>query len=261
VLEDISTEREKNNYMKMNTKLALVLGTAVLAATTAVAKPAHHTLHFSIHTALTDTGVEPGSAGNVSATEVKNGSKLNQNLVVTVSGLTTNSAYVLSAVTNGGSIDLDAFNTDNNGKATLHLRTGNGHGKNTVALPDGFELGSITELNVVGGHGAVLTTTGATPKSVQYSLKKPMDSTVGAKGTLEIKANVNKTTLNIDASGLTSGATYQLVINGTPVSQTYTADSKGRLKVKNSTLGNPLDISTVEIWDSSNTAVLTTTVP
>jgi len=248
--------------MKMNTKLALVLGTAVLAATTAVAKPGPvDTLHFSIHTALTDTGVEPGSSGNVSATEVKNGSRLNQNVVVTVSGLTANTDYTLTAQTNGGSVDLDAFTTDNNGKATLHLRTGNGHGKNTVALPDGFEIASITELDVAGGSGNVLTTSGNTPKSVSYSLKKTMDSTVGAKGTLEIKANVKKTTLDVNASGLSGGATYQLVINGTPVSQTYTANSKGRLNIKNNTVGNPLDISTVEIWDSTNTAVLTTTIP
>jgi hypothetical protein len=247
--------------MKMNMKLALVLGTAVLAASTAVAKPVHKTTHFSIHTALTDTGVEPGSAGNVSATEVKNGSKLNQNLVVTVSGLTADTNYTLNAVTSGGTVDLNDFATDDNGKATLHLRTGNGHGKNTIALPDGFELASVSELDVVGGSGTVLTTAGTTPKSVQYSLKKPMDSTVGASGTLEIKANKNKTTLDVNASGLSSGATYQLVINGTPVSQTYTADSKGRLKIKNNTVGNPLDISTVEIWDSTNTAVLTTTLP
>jgi len=247
--------------MKMNTKLALVLGTAVLAATTAVAKPVHNTVHFSIHTALTDTGVEPGSSGNVSATEVKNGAKLNQNIVVTVSGLTPDTNYTLNAVTSSGTVDLDDFATDDNGHATLHLRTGNGHGKNTVALPDGFELASVTELDVAGGSGNVLTTSGNTPKSVQYSLKKPLDSTVGAKGTLEIRANKNKTTLNVDASGLSAGATYQLVINGTPMSQTYTADSKGRLKVKNSTVGNPLDISTVEIWDSTNTAVLSTTVP
>ena len=120
--------------MKINTKLALVLGTAVLAATTAFAKPVKDTLRFSIHTALTDTGVEPGSSGNVSATEVKNGSRLVQNVVVTVSGLTANTAYTLNAVTSGGTVDLDDFTTDDNGKATLHLRTGNGHGKNTVAL-------------------------------------------------------------------------------------------------------------------------------
>jgi len=247
--------------MKLNTKLALVLGTAVLTASTAVAKPVHNTLHFSIHSSLTDTGVEPGAAGNVSATEVKNNSKLNQNVVVNVSGLTANTNYTLNAVTSGGTVDLDDFNTDSNGKATIHLRTGKGHGKNTVDLPDGFELASVSELDVVGAGGTVLTTSGTEPHSVQYSLKKPMDSTAGATGTLEIKANKNKSNLSINGSGLNAGETYQLVINGTPVSQTYTADSKGHLKIRNKTVGNPLDISTVEVWDSTNTAVLTTTLP
>lgn len=247
--------------MKLNSKLALVLGTAVLAATTAVAKPVHNTLHFSIHSAFTNTGVETNAAGNVSGNEVKNGSKLNQNVVVNVSGLTPGTNYTLNAVTSGGTVDLDDFNTDNNGKATIHLRTGKGHGKNTVDLPDGFELASVTELDVVGAGGTVLTTSGSQPNSVQYSLKKAMDSSAGATGTLNIQANKKKTNLSINGSGLNAGETYQLVINGTPVSQTYTADSKGRLKIKNNTVGNPLDISTVEVWDSTNTAVLSTTLP
>ena len=247
--------------MKLNTKLALVLGTAVLAATTAFAKPAQNTVHFSIHIALTDTGVEPGSSGNVSANEVKNGSKLNQNLVVTVSGLTPGANYTLNAVTSGGTVDLEDFTTDNNGKATLHFRTGKGNGKNTIALPDGFELASVTELDVAGGSGNVLTTASTNPKSIQYSVRKSMDSTVGATGTLQINANKQKTKFSLNAAGLNSGTPYQLVINGTPV-QTFTTDSKGRLKIKHATTpANALDISTVEIWDSSNTAVLSTTLP
>jgi hypothetical protein len=247
--------------MKMNTKLALVFGTAVLAATTALAKPGPvDTVHFSIKTSLTDTGVEAGSSGNVTANEVKQHTKLTQNLVVTVSGLTPDTGYTLNAVTSDGTVDLDDFTTDDKGKATLHLRTGKGNSKNTVALPDGFELATVTELDVVGGSGTVLTTADTTPKSVQYSVKKTLTSDT-ASGTLEINANKNKTKFTLNASGLDATTDYNLFFNGAQV-QTNTTNSKGRLKIKSApTPENPMDLSTVEVQDTSGTTVLSATLP
>ena len=247
--------------MKMNSKLVTILGVVALATTTAVAKPSADSLHFSIHTSLTDTGVEPGSAGSVSATEVKSGTKLNQNVTVTVTGLTPTTGYTLNAVTSGGTVDLDDFTTDSKGKATLHLRTGNGNGKNTVALPDGFELASVTELDVVSGSGTVLSTANTTPKSVQYSVKKNMTGDV-ATGTLQINGNTKSTKFNLNAAGLNPSTDYNLFINGTQV-QTNTTDSKGRLKIKSAQglPANPMDISTVEVQDTSGTTVLSTTLP
>ena len=248
--------------MKMKTKLVTILGAAVLAATTAVAKPAANTLHFSIHTALTDTGVEPGSAGNVSANEVKHGDKLNQNLVVTVSGLTANTNYTLNAVTTGsGTVDLQDFTTDDNGKATLHFRTSSKGGGNTIALPDGFELVTVTEFDVVGGGGTVLTTAGTTPNSVQYSVKKSLTSSDSSSGTLQIKANAKSTKFTLNASGLAPDTDYNLFLNGANV-QTNTTDSKGRLKIKSApTPDNITDLTSVEVQDTGGTTVLSTTLP
>jgi hypothetical protein len=250
--------------MKMNTKLITILGAAVLAATTAVAKPSASTastVHFSIHIPLTDTGVEPGSAGTVSANEVKQGSKLNQNLVVTVSGLTSDTDYTLNAVTGGGTVDLKDFTTDGNGKATVHLNSNSkGGGTNSPAFPDSFELATVTEFDVVGSGGTVLTTADTTPNTVQYSVKKSLTSSDTSSGTLQIKANTKKTTLNINASGLTPDTDYDLVENGNIV-QTYTADSKGRLKIKAApTPDNILDLNTVEI-QQGGTTILSTTLP
>ncbi len=248
--------------MKINTKLALAFGTAVLAATTALAKPGPvDTVHFSIKISLTDTGVEAGSSGSVSANEVKNRARLNQNLVVTVSGLTPNTGYTLNAVTSdGGTVDLDDFTTDGKGRAALNFRTGRGNGKNTIALPDGFELAAITELDVVAGSGVVLTTADTTPKSFEYSAKKTLSSATAA-GTLEITANKKKTKISLNAAGLDANTDYNLLINGTQV-QTATTDSKGRLKIKSApTPENPMDISTIEVQDTSGTTVLSTTLP
>ena len=158
--------------MKMNTKIALVLGVAAMTVMSAVAAPhgaGTDTLHFGIKTALTDTGVEPGSAGTVSANEIRNhGVISNQKLDVTVSGLTSNTTYSVVATTGSGTTDLASLTTDNNGRGAVHLHTaGRGGGTNSSSFPDGFELAQVTELDVANGSSQnVLTTSGNTPTSV-----------------------------------------------------------------------------------------------
>lgn len=250
--------------MKMINKTVLVLGALVLAASTAVAKPGVDTLHFAIHSALTDQGVEPGSSGSISANEVRQHGTINaQKLDVTVSGLTPATDYSLVATTSGGTTHLEDFTTDDNGRATLHLRSSkNGKvPKNSTALPDGFELALITQLDVMnGGAQSVLSTADTTPTSVQYSVKRTLTGD-GVSGLLQINANTKKTKFNLTASGLQPNTDYQLVFNGAPV-QTNTTDSKGRLKIKSApTPDNIMDLGSVEVWDSTNTAVLSTTLP
>jgi len=249
--------------MKLNTKLVAILGAVALAATTAPAKSTVETVHFSIHTALTDTGVEPGSSGSVSANEVSHGDKVNQVLTVSVSGLTPDTGYSLTANTvSSGTVPLEDFTTDSNGKATLHLRGGGkGGGKNVTELPSGFTFTDVTELDVVnGGSTAVLTTAGTTPSSSVFSVKKSITGDT-ASGTLAINSNTKSTKFNLTASGLEPNTDYQLVFNGAPV-QTNTTDSKGRLKIKSApTPTNITDLTSVEVWDASNAPVLSTTVP
>lgn len=249
--------------MKMNTKLVAILGAvAVAATTTASAKSSVETVHFAIHTALTDTGVETNSSGSVTANEVTHGDKVNEVLNVSVSGLTPNTGYSLTANTvSSGTVDLEDFTTDNNGKASLHLRGGGKSGGKITTLPDGFLLTDVTELDVVDGTStAVLTTANTTPSSTVYSVKKAITGDT-ASGTLQINATAKSTKFNLTASGLDPSTDYQLVFNGAPV-QTYTTDSKGRLKIKSApTPSNITDLTSVEVWDSSNTAVLSTTVP
>lgn len=248
--------------MKMNTKLLTILGAVALAATTASAKSSVETVHFSIHTALTDTGVEPGSSGSASANEVTHGDKVNQVLNVTVSGLTPNTGYSLTANTvSSGTVDLEDFTTDKNGKASLHLRGGGKGGKNVTTLPSGFTFTDVTELDVVNsGSTAVLTTANTTPSSTVYSVKKSITGDT-ASGTLAINSTTKSTKFNLTATGLQPNTDYQLVFNGASV-QTNTTDSKGRLKITSApTPTNITDLTSVEVWDSSNTAVLSTTVP
>jgi len=256
--------------MKMNTKIALVLGIAALTAATATAAPGHgnvDSVHFAIKTPLVDTGVEPGSSGSISANEVRNhGTIDNQKLDVSVSGLSQNTTYDLVATPGGGTVDLGTFDTDDNGKATLHFVTSkNGKTpKNKIALPDGFEVATVTQLDVLnGGSASVLTTDGSTPTSVTYSVKRTLTGDGGETGKLQINANTKKTKFSLTAAGLQPDTDYTLFINGAQ-DETVTSDSKGKLNIKAATTlpTNILDLNSVELRDSTGTIViLSTTLP
>jgi hypothetical protein len=254
--------------MKMKNKTALILGALVLAATTATADPVGKqvdTLHFAIRSPLSDQGVEAGSSGNVSANEVRQRGVVNaQKLDVSVSGLTANTTYSLVATTGGGTTDLEDFDTDNNGRATLHLSSSkNGKvPKNATALPDGFELAQVSQLQVVnGGSQAVLSTTDATPTSATYSIKRTLNGDAGETGVLQINASTKKTKFTLNAAGLTPDTDYNLVFNGEVV-QTNTTDSKGRLKIKSApTPDNIVNLGSVQLQDTSGTPILSTTLP
>lgn len=252
--------------MKMTNKIALVLTAAALMTTSAVAKGAKSvdTLHFAIRTSLTDQGVEPGSSGTVSATEIRqNGTINNQKLDVSVSGLTASTTYDLVATTAGGTTDLGTFDTDANGGATLHFfGSAKGKGpKNSSPLPDGFELSQVTQLDVLNsGSVSVLSTAGTTPTSVTFSVKRTLTGPDGETGTLQINANKAKTKFSLTAAGLQPSTDYDLLFNGAVV-QTNTSDSKGRLKIKSApTPDNILDLTSVEL-QTGGTDVLSTTLP
>src|SRR3954465_12285090 len=109
--------------MKIKTAAVLVVGLATLAVTPAfAAKGGTDILHFAYREALTDTGVEPGAAGTVSANENVQGNANNQTLVVTATGLTPDTDYDIVANVNGvGATDLGTFTTDGGGRLNARL--------------------------------------------------------------------------------------------------------------------------------------------
>jgi hypothetical protein len=253
--------------MKMNTKIALVLGIAALTAVTATAAPKSvDTLHFAIKTPLTDQGVEPGAAGTVQANEVRqNGNINNQKLTVTVSGLTPSTTYSLVATTAGGTTDLEDFDTDSNGKATLRFVTSkNGKTpKNATALPDGFELVDVTQLDVLNsGSASVLSTVDTKPTSVTYTVKRSLTGPDGESGTLQINANTKNTKFTLNGSGFQPNTDYVLFLNGTQ-DQTVTSNSKGQLRIKAATTlpTNILDLNSVQVQDTGGNVIFDTTLP
>jgi hypothetical protein len=253
-------------------KSLLVAGITAFAVTPMLAKPPHggkhgtDILHFDIHEAMTNDGIEQGATGSVTANENEQGNANNQTLDVVVSGLTPGTNYDLTAITNGSSVttDLGTFTTDAKGKAAVHLTglgKGHGGGKKSTALPDGFDISQVLELDVVNaGTQPVLTVDTTAPTSLKYLVKQDI-SNGGVSALLQIKASSKKTQFSLDVSGLNDSTDYQLVFNGAVV-QTNTSDAHGHLKINSApTPANILDLQSVALWDMSNTVIVTTTTP
>jgi hypothetical protein len=251
--------------MKMKTAAVLVVGLATLAVTPAfAAKGGTDVLHFAYREALTDTGVEPGAAGTVSANQNVQGNANNQTLVVTATGLSADTEYDIVANVNGvGATDLGTFTTDGGGRLNARLST-TAHGKGSVALPAGFDVSQVIGLDVnnVGLAQTVLTLDATAPASLKYQVKRNLNNGGSAQGSLQIKSSKGKSKLSITGTGLDPDTDYQLVFNGSPVSTVHT-DAHGKFKETDASLlpANVLDLQTVEVWDSTNTAVLGTTTP
>jgi hypothetical protein len=87
-------------------------------------------------------------------------------------------------------------------------------------------------------------------------------STTGATGALTVSASNKGSKLSLTASGLTVGQSYVLGLNGTPTTDTSTANSKGDLKINTPLTSNVLDLNTVTLTDTTSSAVvLTFTLP
>jgi len=258
-------DRKGNITMKMKTKIALVVGIATLAVTPAfAAKGGTDMLHYSIREALTDTGVEPGAAGTVSINESVQGNANSQKLDVNATGLTADTDYDIVVNVNGtGSVNLGTFTTDGKGKLGAHLvGSSKGPGKKTP-LPDEFDASQIIGLDVVNGSSqAVLSVDTTAPASLKYMVRRNLNNGGTANGTLTVSSSKGNSKFSLTASGLDADTDYQLVFNGAPVG-TFTSDGHGKLKINDASLlpENVLDLQTVEVWDSTNTAVLGTTTP
>jgi len=229
--------------MKMIMKSVAVAGIVALAATTVFAKGGGqpvHTIRFTYKVAMTNTGVDtnaPDASGSATASEsIQSNGKDTENLNVTLKGLQAGSAYSLFATTNGTSFDAADFNAGKNGDAKITLSTKPGK----TGFPiDGLDpLTGVTELDVVddstNGPVTVLTADTAAPQTYTFMDKQTITSstsTTGATGALTVSASNKSSKLSLTASGLTAGDSYVLGLNGTPTTDTSTANSKGDLKI------------------------------
>ena len=252
--------------MKTIRKSVLAAGITAMTVTTMFAassnKQGTEVVHYTAKAAMTNDGVEPSASGSVQATQATQGNSDKETLTVTAKGLTPSTDYSLFATTNGTSADVDGFTTDAKGGAKLTLSTSGKSKKN--AGPPPTPLTTVTEVDIVGTNGPVLTADMTSPSSLKYMVKK-QDTTGNVTGNVNLSASTKSAKLNLTASGLSTNTDYILTFNG-GIIQTNTSDSKGNLKITTSgstTNGqNVLSITEVDLEDSTaSTTVWSTPIP
>lgn len=262
--------------MNTMTKSVLVAAIAALAVTPLLAKSGGrkgtNIIHLNIKVPFVNDGTESNNAsGTVAASQATQGAADKETLTVTAKGLFPSTPYSLFvSTTTSGLTDVDDFNTDSKGNATLKFTNGKAGKKNIAISSNAVPVSSIQEVDIENSNSApVLTADFANATTEQYMVKQDISADGGTNGvtaTLQIKSTLNKGTskslVTVTASGLQAGAEYQLVFNGTPV-DSNNATSKGTLKISSSdTPTNILDLTSVDLADSNGIPVsATATLP
>lgn len=252
----------------------MLLACASIGAITVLADPksgggGHGTdiLHYAVAKTMSNDGVESNAAGNVQAHQNEQGHADNQQLNISVSGLTGAATYELLANGDTNLADGISFTTDASGAAALQYRSqgngnGGGHGHGRSPLPSVFDpVSSVAQIAVMNSSTqAVLSADMTNPNSLQYLIKRNL-STGNVDASLRIHATTGQTQFRLSASGLTGTSNYLLVLNGN-VAQTYTADTNGDLQISSLPYsGGILTLNSLALWDASSNVVFTTQLP
>lgn len=272
-LYNYTTEKGKGKTMKMIIKSAVVAGVGMLAVTTMLAK-GHgsqpvHTVKFTSKTTFTNAnaGVDTSATGTATLSSSINGNTDKESISVSLKGLSTNSPYSLFATTSlGSNLDVVDFTAGKNGSAKLSVKN-TGTKKNPATLPGGLEVFNITELDVVNesdtnGAVTVLTADTTAPQSFTFSDRLTATGTNGETGTLAITAATKKgAKLSLTASGLNASTDYLIALNGTATTNSFTSDSNGNLKVSTPITANVLDLTEVDLTDTSANIIIAFPLP
>lgn len=222
-------------------------------------------LHYAVTKSMANDGVESNAVGTVQAHQNQQGGADNQQLNISLSGLTASSTYELlpNGDTNLG--DGVPFTTDANGNALLQYRNqgnGKGLGNGKSLLPGTLNpVSFVGQLNVFNTSSqAVLTADMTTPDRLEYLIKRDLStSTVGAS--LRIQATTGHTLFDLKASGLNATNNYLLVVNDVII-QTNATDVSGNLDITSLAYsGGILNVRSLELWDASDNLVLATFLP
>jgi len=289
----MKTNNNSKGYRKNGKKLALasqglalmVKAMVAVAAVFTVAitqaeagdkppKPGKGILHYFAQDHMENAGVVAEASGRVTIHENGKSKGKAQDIHIDAHHLEANATYDITSGagqdTNGtssGTVSVGEITTDRNGNAVVDLRDkGSGKapaGKGKLPLPSELQpVHAIQQINIQDMNGAVVLSADlTTPDKFEYFVKTDM-SGGSVKGSLDLKANVHKGQLKVSASGLEASSDYSLSLNGTPVT-TKTTDGKGKLKI-GWELDNPADalsLQTVDLLDSTGTAVASATLP
>lgn len=259
--------------MKTTTKLVLVAAVAALAVTPLLAKSGGrqgtNILHFTVRVPLTLTtdgsAESPSATGTVTATEAMQGSADHESLTVSAKGLNAGEAYDIVGISNSTPITAGGGPFTANSKGGLTVKFGASK-KSSSIFADATQLQEVDVVNNTNS-ATVLTANFTNATTLQFMVKQDISTndgvSVNTTATLSVSSRLNKGTskssVTVTASGLTTGADYVLVLNGTPVA-TNTATSKhGNLKITSTdTPPNILDLTSVVVTDTNGSPVTAT---
>jgi hypothetical protein len=250
---------------------ALFLGLPCLPVFGADKGNGHDLLHLDFHTKMHNEGVISSATGDADLHYDQHGGKnAHEDLHVHVHGLAAGADYALSTQDNlSNVVQLAAFTTDEHGNADLHFRDkGPKHPHDHTGHVDGTLPDQLQPPTVIAG--LMITDTDGVPiltadlsasQKFHYQTKRDL-SNGSIRGKLQIKADAHHGILKLDVHGLDASASYSLAVNGEVVTSA-SADQHGHLHLRsqfeNST--DVLSLSTVELLDSTSTAVLSASFP
>lgn len=227
-------------------------------------------LHLSLQDAMSNTGVETNAGGSLSLTQNVQGKADKQLLTVQVTGLTSNSTYVLFA----GIVDTNLaavtnFSTDEVGNATLSYGTPP-RGTNNTPLPDGLNplrdvrtlaVGTIVTNLLSVDTNIVLYADLSLAGKFQYLVKRGLSNTNGVTAKINLKANPIAAHFRMQVSGLAATTDYIFAVNEA-FAQTVTSDSKGRVNFTDAPdPSQVLSVHSIAIWDDASNVVVRATLP
>ncbi|MEO7299579.1 MAG: hypothetical protein ABI042_13500 [Verrucomicrobiota bacterium] len=231
-------------------------------------------LHFFVRKTMSNAGVVPEAVGRIDGKRALQGNADNQKLDINLQNLATNATYHLSAIIGDGTnfTEILDFGTNEKGSAKLQYRRmgangshGLGHGK--TALPAALNpISNIRELAIFDTNAQLVLSADLTaPDKLQYLVKRSLTNDgveTNAAASLRVKGTTDSTQFRLLASGLQSGASYSLVINGN-VDETKVAEADGKLNFTNLlvTSSDILDVRTLALWNSTSNSVLSTQLP
>jgi len=258
--------------MKTNSRLiGSIIGITAFALVAAAHAGGTDILHLTLQETMSNTGVETNAAGNVALTQNLQGRANKQLLSVQVTGLTSNSTYVLFA----GILDTNLtavtnFSTDDSGNATLQYGApGRGRNTNNAPVPDvlnplrdvwSLAVGTIVTNVLSVDTNIVLSADLSAAQQFQYLVKRDISST-NVTANIRIKANPAQAQFRLNASRLSPSTGYILAVNDA-FNQTLTSDANGRLNfTTNPDPTQILGVHSVALWDSASNVVVSATLP
>ena len=256
--------------------LCFLIATPALAASPFGGGKGTDILHLTLRTALDapQGAPQPPPEGELSLKLRQQGHADVQKFTLEASGLVGGDTYHLALQLRGGSgateVPGSEFQADPDGTASLklmHLGHVNKPGKTFPAGLDPLSDVALFEIHDVN-HIPVLTADVTHPDFLQYLVKRRLDTTSDAEGSLLLKQHASKESFRLRAANLAAGD-YRLAINcpgGVPDASCefgpFPADAKGRLDITNPPgIPAPFDLTQVLLIDVNDAVVLSTDLP